>query len=115
MNEFTFQGQGTLKRIDTFTSKAGKTILTLIFETDGQYPQLVPIKVFGRLAEQSASWKPGTLLSVNGRLGGRDWQGKVFGDIVANSIEVVRSNDGRNAALDDDFGPPPRDLDEPPF
>lgn len=52
---------------------------------------------------------------MNGRLGGRDWQGKVFGDIVANSIEVVRSNEGRNATSDDDFGPPPRDLDEPPF
>jgi hypothetical protein len=46
MGEFTFQGQGTLQRIDTFTSKAGKTILTLICETQGQYPQLVPIKVY---------------------------------------------------------------------
>jgi single-stranded DNA-binding protein len=89
MGEFTFQGQGTLQRIDTFTSKAGKTILTLVFETQGQYPQLVPIKVFGRLAEQAASWKPGTVLSVSGRLGGRDWQGKVYGDNVANTIEVV--------------------------
>jgi single-stranded DNA-binding protein len=115
MSEFNFQGQGTLKRIDTFTSKAGKTILTLICETDGQYPQLVPIKVFGRLAEQAASWKPGMVLSVSGRLGGRDWQGKVFGDIVANSVEVVRSGSGKADLPDDDFGPPPRDLDEPPF
>ena len=61
MGEFTFQGQGTLQRIDTFTSKAGKTILTLICETQGQYPQLVPIKVFGRLAEGELapdSWTP---------------------------------------------------------
>jgi len=56
MGEFTFQGQGTLQRIDTFVSKAGKTILTLICETQGQYPQLVPIKVFGRLAEQASAW-----------------------------------------------------------
>src|SRR5690349_819893 len=90
MNEdFTFHGQGTLLRIDTFTSKAGKPILTLIFETKGQYPQLIPIKVFGRLAEQAAAWKPGAVLAVNGRLGGRDWNGKVYGDIIANSVEVV--------------------------
>ena len=89
MGEFTFQGQGTLQRIDTFVSKAGKTILTLICETQGQYPQLVPIKVFGRLAEQASAWKPGSVLSVSGRLGGRDWQGKVYGDIVANPVEVV--------------------------
>ena len=69
--DFTFHGQGTLKRIDTFVSKAGKSILTLIFEIQGQYPQLIPIKVFGRLAEQAADWKPGAVLSVTGRLGGR--------------------------------------------
>ena len=28
--DFTFQGQGTLKRVDTFVSKAGKSILTLL-------------------------------------------------------------------------------------
>jgi len=49
----------------------------------------VPIKVFGRLAEQASAWKPGSVLSVSGRLGGRDWQGKVYGDIVANTVEVV--------------------------
>src|SRR5256885_856390 len=88
-DDFTFHGQGTLLRVDTFTSKAGKPVVTLIFETKGQYPQLIPIKVFGRLAEKASAWKPGALLAVNGRLGGRDWQGKVYGDIIANSVEVV--------------------------
>jgi single-stranded DNA-binding protein len=101
-DEFTFQGQGTLKRIDTFVSKAGKSILTLIFETQGQYPQLVPIKVFGRLAEQASAWKPGAVLSVTGRLGGRDWNGKVYGDNVATSIEVMSGDDRAD-------GPPPHD------
>jgi single-stranded DNA-binding protein len=113
MGEFTFQGQGTLSRIDTFTSKAGKTILTLIFETQGQYPQLVPIKVFGRLAEQAASWKPGTVLSVSGRLGGRDWQGKVYGDNVANTIEVVSEGaKGGDGPPDDESI---RNTDDIPF
>src|SRR3954468_6232982 len=98
--EFTFRGQGTLLRGDTFTSRAGKPILTLIFEIKGQYPQLIPIKVFGRLAEQASAWKPGSVLAVNGRLGGRDWQGKVYGDIIANTVEVV----GEGAAADERGG-----------
>ena len=113
MGEFTFQGQGTLQRIDTFVSKAGKTILTLICETQGQYPQLVPIKVFGRLAEQASAWKPGSVLSVSGRLGGRDWQGKVYGDIVANTVEVV-SEGARDIGGPDD-GEPPHNTDDVPF
>jgi single-stranded DNA-binding protein len=113
-DEFTFQGQGTLKRIDTFVSKAGKSILTLVFETQGQYPQMVPIKVFGRLAEQAASWKPGSILAVSGRLGGRDWNGKVYGDNVANSIEVISASDERDmGGPPDNDAPPPSDDDVP--
>jgi hypothetical protein len=112
-DEFTFQGRGTLKRVDTFTSKAGKNIVTLIFETPGQFPQLVPIKVFGRLADRVSEWKPGTVLQVSGRLGGRDWNGKVYGDNVANAIEVVGSGDGDPGRPPDDDAPPPGDDDVP--
>lgn len=119
-DEFTFHGQGTLLRVDTFMSKAGKPILTLIFETKGQYPQLIPIKVFGRLAERAADWKPGSVMAVSGRLGGRDWQGKVYGDIIANSVEVVdaaaneRGGSGGSPS-EDPRGPlpPPSDEDVP--
>jgi single-stranded DNA-binding protein len=86
---FEFSGSGTLQRVDTFTSKAGKTILTLVIEVSGQYPQLVPIKVFGRMAERADEWQPGDKLSVTGRLGGRDWNGKVYGDIIANDVTVI--------------------------
>jgi len=113
-DEFTFQGRGTLKRVDTFVSKAGKSILTLVFETQGQYPQLVPIKVFGRLAEQAASWKPGSVLAVSGRLGGRDWNGKVYGDNVASSIETVGEADaGSGGGAPGSDAPPPGDDDLP--
>jgi single-stranded DNA-binding protein len=118
--EFTFQGQGTLLRIDTFTSKAGKPILTLIFETKGQYPQLIPIKVFGRLAEKASAWTPGSVLSVNGRLGGRDWQGKVYGDIIAINVEIVSDATGEDpgpfagtSSDPRDPAPPPGDDDAP--
>jgi single-stranded DNA-binding protein len=112
-DEFTFQGQGTLLRVDTFVSKAGKPILTLIFETKGQYPQLIPIKVFGRLAEQAAAWTPGSVLNVNGRLGGRDWQGKVYGDMIANSVEVVGAAAEDPGAFEN-FASDPRDAPPPP-
>jgi single-stranded DNA-binding protein len=112
--DFTFRGQGTLKRIDTFVSKAGKSILTLVFETGGQYPQLIPIKVFGRLAEQAAAWKPGAVLAVTGRLGGRDWNGKVYGDNVAVSVEVVEAGGEKgNGGPPESDGPPLGDDDVP--
>ena len=119
-DDFTFQGQGTLLRVDTFVSKAGKPILTLIFETKGQYPQLIPIKVFGRLAERATAWKPGVILAVNGRLGGRDWQGKVYGDIIANSVEVVDaaaedSGAFENSSSDPREAPPPPSDEDTPF
>ena len=114
-DEFTFQGQGTLKRIDTFVSKAGKSILTLVFEIQGQYPQLIPIKVFGRLAEQASAWKPGAILSVTGRLGGRDWNGKVYGDSVATSIEIVSGADDKDPGLPSGHDAPPPSDDDVPF
>ena len=114
-DDFTFQGQGKLKRIDTFVSKAGKPVLTLIFEIEGQYPQLIPIKVFGRLAEEAAAWKPGSVLAVTGRLGGRDWNGKVYGDSIAIHVDVVSAADegGDNALPPEDDVPTPGDDDVP--
>jgi single-stranded DNA-binding protein len=120
-DDFTFNGQGTLLRIDTFVSRAGKPVVTLIFETKGQYPQLIPIKVFGRLAEQAAAWKPGSVLAVSGRLGGRDWQGKVYGDIIANRVEVVGDVEAEdpggfaNSSSDPREPPPPPGDDDVPF
>ncbi|MEO5769278.1 MAG: DUF3127 domain-containing protein [Polyangia bacterium] len=113
-DDFTFQGQGTLKRIDTFVSKAGKPILTLIFETGGQYPQMIPIKVFGRLADDATAWKPGSVLAVTGRLGGRDWNGKVYGDNVAIHVEVVTGGEDAEIGLPPEDGvPAPGDEDVP--
>jgi hypothetical protein len=86
---FTFTGRGLFIRADKFVTKAGKDIITLILEVDGRFPQKVPIKVFGRLAETAGSLKPGEIVEVTGRLGGRDWNGKVYGDIVAETVEAA--------------------------
>ena len=91
MSKNRFDLTGTLNRIDSFETKTGKTILTLILdvEKDSKYPQIVPCKIFGRMVDMASDWKPGDILEVTGRLGGRDWNGRVFGDIVAESVEVV--------------------------
>lgn len=86
-NRFEFQGE--LSRIDTFTTNKGKQILTLVFELGGQFPQTVPIKVFGRLADRANEWKKGATVNVTGKLGGRSWNDKVYPDIVAESVEVM--------------------------
>ena len=112
-SDFTFTGNSILKRIDSFTTSKGKTILTLIFETGVQYPQMVPVKVFGRLADQAAAWNPGYLLKVDGHLGGRDWNGKVYGDIVADSITVLTG--AQQSLPTGNDGPPPLGDDDVPF
>jgi single-stranded DNA-binding protein len=86
---FEFSGSGRLDRIDTFTTKAGKDIVTLVLQVEGAYPQLVPIKFFGRLADAAAALTKGDVVEVTGHLGGRDWNGKVYGDIVGETLDVV--------------------------
>ena len=86
-----FDLTGTLNRIERFETKSGKTMLTLILDVDkgSKYPQVCPVKIFGRTADMAGDWHPGDVLEITGRLGGRDWNGRVFGDIVAESVEVV--------------------------
>jgi hypothetical protein len=88
-NTNKFEIRGTFERTETFTTKAGKEIITLILGTDGQYPQLVPIKCFGRMVDSAKECEKGDMVEVTGRLGGRDWNGKVYGEAVAETIEVV--------------------------
>lgn len=106
-DEFKFEGKGTLKKVDAFVSRAGKTIITLIVETSGEYPQVIPIKCFGRLGELAQTFRPGATVSITGHLGGRDWNGKVYGDNVAETVEVVGSEPARAPE------PPPVDDDVP--
>jgi hypothetical protein len=103
---FTFEGRGRVLRTDSFTSKAGKEIVTLIVECDGgKFTEIIPLKVWGRLADMARTLKPGSMVTVSGRLGGRDWNGKVFGDNVAEVVEVVGSQPEGTEAV------PPADED----
>jgi hypothetical protein len=105
---FTFQGTGTLKRVDLFESKGGKAIKTLILDIPAegkQWPQTIPIKLWGRDAEKE--YKPGDIITVSGRLGGRESNGRCWGDSTAMKVEVV----GR----DEEAGAPPADDQNTPF
>jgi hypothetical protein len=86
-NKFTLTAK--LDRIDTFNAKSGKVYRTLILVTEGQYPQTIPIKLLGRCADSTPDYPAGTVLRIEGRLGGRDVNGRCYGDNVADTIEVV--------------------------
>lgn len=113
-HEFKFQGSGVLARIDTIETK-NKPITVLILDTDpdreSRYPQLVPIKVFGELAQEAQDWAPGTVLKIWGKVGGREWGGKVYGDITADKVEVVIKGVQKSSAQTS--LPPPDDSDVP--
>ena len=84
-----FDLDGTLNRIDTRQANNGKTYYTLIVETGGQYSKTIPVALFGKAAERIDELHPGDVLSISGRLGGREWQGKCYGENVGLSVEIV--------------------------
>ncbi|MEN6547582.1 MAG: DUF3127 domain-containing protein [Armatimonadia bacterium] len=113
-----FDLTGTLNRIDRFETKAGKTMLTLILDVDkgSKYPQVCPVKIFGRTADMASDWHTGDVLEITGRLGGRDWNGRVFGDIVAESVEVVSKAAAPSPAQGElPTGNAPPESDDCPF
>lgn len=110
-----FDLTGTLNRIERFEAKSGKTMLTLILDVDkgGKYPQLVPVKIFGRTADMAGDWHPGDVLEITGRLGGRDWNGRVFGDIVAESVEVMSGQQELPTGKQSDGAVPKNEAEDP--
>ncbi len=88
---FTFEGSGRLDRIDIYHARSGKDIVTLVLQVEGTYPQLVPVKCFGRLGDEARDLTVGDVVEVSGHLGGRDSNGRVWGDIVGERLEVVVS------------------------
>lgn len=105
-NTNTFTVRGTFEKLDTFTTTKGKEIITLVLGTNGQYPQLIPIKCFGRMVDSAKACGSGDMVEVTGRLGGRDWKGKIFGENVAETIEVVGGKAKQPS-------PPQTDEDDP--
>jgi hypothetical protein len=102
----TFKGTARVERVESTTTAKGKDIVTLVLGVEGKYPQLVPIKCFGGLGEKARGMKPGDAVDVQGHLGGRDWQGRVYGDIIADELRVAK------LAPDQEHGEPPLDRED---
>lgn len=87
-NEFEIEGK--LLRIIPYTSPAGKSYPQAVIDVpDDKFPQVTAVKLFGRCAEKLAEFPPGTVLRITGKLGGREWQGKVFPELKGFTIEAV--------------------------
>jgi single-stranded DNA-binding protein len=108
-----FDLDGTLKRIDTRQANNGKTYYTLIVETGGQYSKTIPVALFGKAAEMVDELSPGDVLSISGRLGGREWQNKCFGENVGLSVDVVSKAQRQQPLPTGAAGTPPEDDDTP--
>ena len=106
-----FEIEGKFFRIDTREAK-GKVFENLVIEVDGTYPQFVPFRLWGRTVNESKDWRPGDVLLVKGKLGGRQWEGRVYGDNSADSVTVI-SGQREEPQGNPPAGPPPGDDDLP--
>jgi hypothetical protein len=89
-NTNKFEITGKVDRVITTTGKTGREFYSLVLAVGDQ---LVPIKLWDDTAEWKTATK-GTELHVTGKLGGRAWQDKVFGDSIAETIEVAGGKQG---------------------
>ena len=90
-------------------TKAGNVMLTMIVRTDSGYtdreggfnsrPQFVAIKFFGgeakRLLQNNLGM--GDLVDVSVTIGGREYQGKYYNDIVGESFRLLDKASGKAA------------------
>lgn len=106
---FKFEGTGTFERVETTATKAGKDMHAMIVSfTDGKYPQIASFKLWGRTIEEAKQIAPGSTIKVSGYIGGRDWNGRIYNDVKAARIEVIKAAE-RQAEL------PMEDPDLVPF
>jgi hypothetical protein len=69
MTELRFSGVGRLLRIGSKMTTNGKETCTAIIEIDGDWPQMVPMKLWGRLID--VAWAIASVVSSVGHWPGR--------------------------------------------
>jgi hypothetical protein len=115
---FSFEGQGVLERIDTYTASSGKEILTLFVHVAGRYPKTIPCKMFGKSADKLGVIT-GMHIKIEGYLGGNEWKGKMYPEVIATHVYPVDAAGGAPAQqplpTGKDEPPPPSDDDSIPF
>lgn len=112
-----FQIKGTVRELTERTTSGGKQMGALILEIPGYQGKVDPVSltVFSRSLETVRGYGAGEVVVVSGRISGRQWNERVFSDLVLESIEadVPKQHSERKAA------PAPSesedDLDSVPF
>jgi hypothetical protein len=89
-------GKLIYKKVDSGTSKAGKTWQKMTFvidmTTDPKYPKKVAFDTFkGNVMEFVQDTMDGTMLSVEFDVESREWEGRWFSNVNAVGVEVVRN------------------------
>jgi hypothetical protein len=106
MNSFKFDG--TVFAREVFQMRKGGKIITLIFhDVKTSY---VPIKFLWDLADTVADVKKGDNVQIVGHLGGREYDGKYYSEIIADSIEVAGKTENKKPET-----APSADDDDVPF
>jgi len=93
---FSFEGQGILERIDTYTASSGKEILTLFVHVAGRYPKTIPCKMFGKSADKLGV-TTGMRVKIEGYLGGNEWKGRTYPEVIATHVYPVDAAGGAPA------------------
>lgn len=89
MSGFNFTGSGKLVGVESFQTKAGGVIYTLIVETNDKYAPFTPIKLLGRLSGRIDEFRVGAQLRITGTVGGRKNNAKTWPDICAQTVDVL--------------------------
>jgi hypothetical protein len=84
------KGTGTFDRLLITATKKGKEMVSAVVKfIDGKYDQVVPLRVFGQTESIARGLNQGDVIEFDVRIGGREWQDKVFCDVTALSIVVT--------------------------
>jgi hypothetical protein len=110
MNEFRIKG--TVRELTERTTSGGKQIASLILEIPGFKGKVDPVSitVFGRSLETVRGYGAGEVVKVTGRVSGRQWNDRVFSDLVLDSIEADAPKHSERRT-----SPPSDDIDDVGF
>lgn len=92
----TAQLAGAVYSIDFQRTRNGKEWVKLVLEVSERFGQerstyYVPIECFGRSADALSNVASGDIVSVSARVVSREYQGKYYVDIKADSVTVLAS------------------------
>ena len=103
--DFTFTGRATVHKVEKKQTKSGSNVVTLVVAFEGRRPELIPVTCFSRLADAVSGYEYGTPVVVSCRVGGHEYNGKVYADIVAENVEATGDAPAKAPASSDDSTP----------